>query len=184
MKNPVSIFLGFVFFGAGMAKLYYQHKYIGLIGPVWLEDELKAYNLGFYARFIAYSQVIIGYLLLTVRFRTLGAIMILPMILNILMVTISLNWKGTPYVVSVFLMMAIYLLWTDRQLLLHLIGARATITTKALSGRFTMIWIAGLFLNLLSIAVSFWNIYAGWVTSAIGITLSFLPLWLEKANAD
>ena len=79
-----------------MAKVFYEHRFPGIIGPVWLETELSKYGLDVYARFIAFSQIITGLLLLTQRFATLGAIMLLPMLLNIWMVTISLQWSGTP----------------------------------------------------------------------------------------
>jgi uncharacterized membrane protein YphA (DoxX/SURF4 family) len=102
------LFLGLIFFTAGMAKL--TQNFPGLIGPVWLEERLEVYHLGLYARFIAWSQVLIGLLLFTQRFATLGAIMLFPMITNILMVTISLGWRGTPYVNAFLLLLNVILL--------------------------------------------------------------------------
>lgn len=84
-----------------------------LMGPVWLEEELVKYNLGLFARFVAYIQVVTGILLLTQRFATLGALMLFPMLLNILVITISLQWRGTPYVVSFFLLLNIFLFLYD-----------------------------------------------------------------------
>ncbi len=78
-----------------MAKLYFEHLFIGWIGPPWLIERLAEFELGLYGQFIALSQVIIGFMLMTQRFRSLGAVMLLPMILNILMVTISQHWVGT-----------------------------------------------------------------------------------------
>ena len=107
----VRIFLGVLFLTAGIGKLV--PGFPGLMGPPWLEEVLVKYDLAFYARFIAFSQIVIGWMLLTQRFATLGAVMLLPMLLNILMVTISQNWRGTPYVVSVFILQNIYLLLYD-----------------------------------------------------------------------
>ncbi len=104
-------FLGALFFTAGVGKLL--KGFPGLMGPVWLEERLAEYGLGMYAQFIAYSQVLVGFLLLSQRFATLGAVMLFPMLINILMITISQNWVGTPYVVSVFLMQNIFLLAYD-----------------------------------------------------------------------
>ncbi|MFC5272074.1 hypothetical protein [Adhaeribacter terreus] len=118
------VFLGFLFFTAGMSKLV--PGFPGLMGPVWLEASLAKYDLALFARFIAYSQILIGWLLLSRRFATLGAIMLLPMLLNILLITISQNWRGTPYVVSVFLLMNIWLLAADFHKLKFLISDDVT----------------------------------------------------------
>src|SRR5687768_15588035 len=107
----VRIFLGVLFLTAGIGKLV--PGFPGLMGPPTLEEALLKYDLALFARFIAFSQIVIGWMLLTQRFATLGAVMLLPMLLNILMVTISQNWVGTPYVVSVFIMQNIYLLLYD-----------------------------------------------------------------------
>ena len=114
------VFLGILFLTAGLGKLV--PGFPGLMGPPWLEEVLVKYDLALFARFIAYSQIFIGWLLLSRRFATLGAVMLLPMLLNILMVTISQNWKGTPYVVSVFLFMNLWLLAADFHRLKFLIS--------------------------------------------------------------
>lgn len=180
--KPTSIFLGMTFFGAGMAKLYFQHRYFGWIGPVWLEERLEPYQLGLYARFIAYSQVIIGYLMLTLRFRLLGAIMAVPLIVNILMVTISQHWSGTPYVLSILLAMNLYLLIMEGGWLLPLLGIapKAIWPVTQKKGKGHLIWVVGLMLNLASISVSFYQVYAAWGISLLGITLSFISFRLDK----
>ena len=106
----IRLFLGGIFFTGGISKLM---PFPGVMGPVWLEEVLEPHGLGLYARFIAWSELLIGLLLLSLRFATLGAIMLVPLVLNILMVTISMNWRGTPYVVSFFLMLNVCLLIYD-----------------------------------------------------------------------
>lgn len=107
------LFLGLIFFTAGMAKLTHG-DFFGIIGPVWLEERLAPYNLGLWVQFVAWSQIVIGLLLLSQRFATLGAIMLLPLISNILVVTVSLGWQGTPYVNAFLLMLNLFLLMADR----------------------------------------------------------------------
>lgn len=106
----IRLFLGLIFFSSGMAKLL---PFPGLIGPVWLEQELAQYGLAMFARFIAYSQILVGLLLLSQRFATLGAVMLFPLLLNIFMVTVSMNWRGTPYIIAFLLVLNIYLLLVD-----------------------------------------------------------------------
>lgn len=103
------LFLGVIFLTGGMSKLM---PFPGVIGPVWLEERLEPHGLGMYARFIAWSELVIGLLLLS-RFATVGAIMLVPMLLNILMITISMNWRGTPYVIGFFLLQNAFLLICD-----------------------------------------------------------------------
>ncbi|MBK7871217.1 MAG: DoxX family membrane protein [Saprospiraceae bacterium] len=108
----IRIFLGYIFFSAGMAKLL-DGQFPGIIGPVWLEERLAEYGLGLFARFIAFSQVIVGLLVLSQRFATVGAVMLFPIITTTLMVTISLEWRGTPYVLGFFLLLNAILLLAD-----------------------------------------------------------------------
>lgn len=116
----VRVFLGLVFFSAGLGKLTHGLT-PGLIGPVWLEERLAAYGLALWAQFVAWSQLGIGLLLLSQRFSTLGAVMLVPMLANILVITISLQWRGTPYVNAVLLAMNLFLLWADRERLAPLL---------------------------------------------------------------
>jgi uncharacterized membrane protein YphA (DoxX/SURF4 family) len=105
------VFLGLIFFTGGMSKLV---PFPGVMGPVWLEQELEQYALALYARFIAWSEMLIGLLLLSQRFATLGAIMLVPLVLNIFMVVTSMGWRGTPYVVLFFMVLNVVLLVHDR----------------------------------------------------------------------
>lgn len=104
------IFLGLMFLTGGLSKLT---EFMGVMGPVWLEERLAEHGLGLFARFIGWSEALIGLLLLSGRFSTLGAIMLVPLLVNILMVTVSMNWQGTPYVIAGFLAMNAYLLIYD-----------------------------------------------------------------------
>ncbi|MFK7951687.1 MAG: hypothetical protein AB8B73_02490 [Ekhidna sp.] len=175
----ICLFLGFTFLGSGMAKLYYEHAYLGWIGPTWLEAELKPHGLGLYARFIGYAQVVIGYLLFTFRYRILGAVMAVPLIGNILMVTISMEWRGTPYVLAVLLVMNLFILYRNRYVLNPLIGLSGTLP-QTLNARNSLIWLSGLMLNLMSIHISYSSIYAAWGVSLIGLFISFYASHLDK----
>ena len=115
------IFLGLIFFTGGMSKLM---PFPGIIGPVWLIERLAEYGLELYGYFIAYSQVTIGLLLLSQRFATLGAVMLFPLVLNIFMVTVSMHWRGTPYVLAVFLLMNVFLLIADYHRLKYILFPR------------------------------------------------------------
>lgn len=115
------IFLGLLFFTGGMSKLM---PFPGVMGPTWLIETLAEYDLELYGYFIAYSQVTIGLLLLSQRFATLGAVMLFPLLANMFMITVSMHWRGTPYVIAVFILMNIFLLIADYHRLKYILFPR------------------------------------------------------------
>lgn len=171
----IRLFLGFIFFTSGMAKLYFEHRFPGIIGPVWLEERLAEYQLGLYARFIAFSQILIGLLLLSQRFATMGAVMLVPMLVNILMITISLNWRGTPYVLAFLFLLNVLLLIYD----FHKLKFIFVENPQELSGKYNkrknpgndMIWAIALGIILGSIPLSFYNVYWSYGMVFLGMLL-------------
>jgi hypothetical protein len=183
LPNLVSIFLGFTFWTAGMVKLYAGHQFIGWIGPPWLVERLAEYDLGLYASFIAICQITIGFALLTTRYKLLGGIMMVPMILNILMVTISQHWRGTPYVLAVLLAMDVYLLWQYRDFFLPLVeegenGGRLA-QRKKRSWQGHLIWLAGLALQLISVPVSFVGVPMAFAIAGSGLIIAVLSFRVD-----
>jgi uncharacterized membrane protein YphA (DoxX/SURF4 family) len=126
----IRLFLGYIFFSSGLCKLTHGH-FGQIIGPLFLEDELAKYSLGLFIRVVATLQVVCGILLLSQRFSTLGAIMLVPMNTSILSVTISQHWQGTPYVNGFFLLLNILLLVYDWHKLKVLINPKLAPLTKA-----------------------------------------------------
>lgn len=114
--------LGLLFVFSGLAKLI--PGFPNSMGPVDLEHRLEPHGLAVFARFIAVSEVGAGLLLLTRRFATVGALVLVPMLVSIIVITTALDWRGTPYVVAVFLLMTLVLVWHDRGKLLPLIDGR------------------------------------------------------------
>lgn len=171
----IRIFLGLIFLGAGMSKLYFEHSFPGIIGPVWLEERLAEHGLGMYARFIAGSQVIAGLLLLTQRFATLGAIITFPLILNIFMVTVSLEWQGTPYVNAFFLLLNVWLLVYDYHKLKFIITDQPqelkAIALKRTSVKADKIWALAVTGIVVSIPLSYQSLQLAWVLCGLMIIL-------------
>jgi len=181
------IFLGFTFWGAGMAKLFHEHEFFGWIGPTWLIEELESYGLEFYGKFIALSQICIGYMLVTTRYKLLGSIMMIPMIGNILMVTISLEWRGTPFVLAFLLLLDLILLWQFRDFFRPIIDegkSQFDIKTRSIRIRNGhLVWLAGLALQFFAIQASYWN----WITACLivllGLVLSVLSFRVDRMHS-
>ncbi|MCY2685955.1 hypothetical protein [Salinimicrobium sp. TH3] len=66
-----------------------------------------------YWQFIGWTQIIAGVLLVTQRFSKAGALMFFGIILNIFMITVSYNFKGTPVVTGLMLLAVLYLVLWD-----------------------------------------------------------------------
>lgn len=110
LASGISFSLGFIFITTGVGKIT---GLPGVIGPNWLIDELSKHQLRLYGFFIAYSQIIIGFFLITNRFRTLGSIMLFPMLINIFVIVVSLKWAGTPIIVAFLIFLNLVLLILD-----------------------------------------------------------------------
>ena len=169
----IRIFLGLIFFTAGMSKLYADNAFPGVIGPVWLEERLAEHQLGMYARFIAGSQVVAGLLLFTQRFATLGAILNFPIILNIFMVTVSMKWQGTPYINFFLLSLNAWLLAYDYPKLKFILtdepAPLKNLPLKRKQPRADMIWALAVTMMLLSILASQLNHVLAWTMCAAGV---------------
>jgi uncharacterized membrane protein YphA (DoxX/SURF4 family) len=152
----IRFWLGIILLSAGVTKMFHGH-FIQLIGPPWMESELEKYNLGLYSVFIAYSQIIIGFMLLVKRFATLGAVMAIPMFANILMITISLHWQGIPYVVMFFLLCNTYLLIYDYHKIKFLITDDSNpiqkIPIKRNDVQLDILYIIGLIIILIAVSI-------------------------------
>ena len=76
---------------------------------------------GLYWKFIGWTQIVAGVLLMSQRFAKLGALMFFGMILNIFVITISYEFKGTPIVTGLMLLATTYLIVWDVRSFLFLV---------------------------------------------------------------
>lgn len=182
-RTALALFLGLTFFSSGMAKLYYQHQFWGWIGPVWLAEKLQPFQLGLYVAFVAASQIVTGFLLITRRFSLLGAVFLVPMLANILLVTISLQWGGTPYVVSALLLMNIALLLSEYRRLQVLWSDVAYVPPAAQPVRTIkghVVWSIGLLLTLSAVPVSYMVLPLSYWLAGGGVVLAWCSSFADS----
>ncbi len=89
----------------------------------WLHYFETMYQSGMYWEAIGWMQLLAGFFLMTQRFATLGNLLFFPTILNILLVTISYNFKGTFYVTYMMTLASVYLFiwdWNKLKVFLNL----------------------------------------------------------------
>lgn len=97
------------FLPTGMVKLLGQR--FTLIGP---EHPIGAffeamYQTGMFWRFLGLAQVVAAACLLVPRLAHLGAALFLPIMVNIFVITVGLDFRGTPFVTGPMLLAVLYL---------------------------------------------------------------------------
>ena len=71
------------------------------------------YASGLYWKFIGWGQLVTGLILMTQRWSTFGAVLFLPIITNIFIITLSYEFAGTPLITFLMLLANLYLLIWD-----------------------------------------------------------------------
>lgn len=83
------------------------------------------YRSGPYWRFLGLAQVVAGLLVLSRTTATLGALAFFAIMLNVFVITISYDFRGTPVVTGLMLLATVYLLLWDYHRLRGLFGLGA-----------------------------------------------------------
>lgn len=111
MISRILIAIGFI--PTGLVKLLGERfTLMGIESPIGFFFE-GLYQAGGYWQFLGASQVVAGILLLVPRTATLGAVMFFPIILNIFVITVALDFRGTPFITGPMLLASVFLLCWD-----------------------------------------------------------------------
>jgi uncharacterized membrane protein YphA (DoxX/SURF4 family) len=107
------ILLALGFIPSGITKvLGNRFTVLGIDNPVGFFFEAM-YRTGYYWRFLGLCQLVAALLLLVPRTATVGALVYFPLILNIFVITVALDFRGTPVITGLMLLANIYLLCWD-----------------------------------------------------------------------
>jgi len=71
------------------------------------------YQSGLYWQFIGVGQLLAGLLLMTQRYARLGALLFLPIIANIFVITLSFDFGYTPVITGLMLLANLLLVWWE-----------------------------------------------------------------------
>lgn len=106
--------IGFAFVFASIVKIRGERfTSISPSQPVGYFFEAM-YQSGFYWNFLGWAQLISGALLMSQRFSTIGAITFFPVILNVCLITHSVDFgSGTPTITTLMLLGTTFLLFWD-----------------------------------------------------------------------
>lgn len=109
----VRFLVGLGFIPSGMVKLMgYRFTSLSPETPIGYFFEAM-YQSGIYWNFLGFCQVLTAFLLFTQRFATLGALFLFGLMLNIFVITVSINFKLTWVITMLMLFASILLLLWD-----------------------------------------------------------------------
>jgi len=123
----IRYFLGGAFVFASLIKIK-GHRFTTLSGEMepinsaWHFFETM-YQSGLYWQFIGVCQLLAGLLIMTQRYSKPGAVINLPIILNIFIITLSYDFNYTPVITGLMLVANVVLLmwvWNELKLLLNI----------------------------------------------------------------
>ena len=107
------ILLAIAFFPSGLKKLMSERfTFLGIESPVGFFFE-ALYQTGWYWNFLGFMQLLAALLLLIPRTTFFGAIIYLPLVINIFAIVTSMHFVGTPYIAGLMLLANFYLLMWD-----------------------------------------------------------------------
>lgn len=107
------VILAVAFIPSGMTKLVgNRFTVISTDTPIGLFFE-GFYQTGFWYRFVGFAQILAAILLLVPRTSTLGATIFFPIVLNIMIITWSLNFTGTWVITTAMFLANLYLICWD-----------------------------------------------------------------------
>ena len=93
----------------------------------WMHFFETLYRSGIYWDFLGWGQLLAGLILMTQLYSTLGALIFLPIILNVFVITISYKMTGTIVIAGLMLLANIFLvLWDNHKIVILLLPERRT----------------------------------------------------------
>jgi len=109
----IRVLLAAAFIPTGIVKLLGRRfSVLSLDQPVGAFFE-TLYQTGLYWQFLGFMQVMAGVLVLIPRLAALGAVFYLAIMANIFVITLSMDFAGTPVVTGLMLLATLYLLAWD-----------------------------------------------------------------------
>ncbi len=133
LQTVIRYFLASTFLSYGFAKIFGNQFYtwsstldtpLGEVTGIQLAWRFFGYSYS-YTLFVAFSQIVPAFLLFFRRTTTLAALILLPVISNIVIINFTHDIPVKLYS-SIYLIMVLYLLWLDHSRLIPLFGFNYT----------------------------------------------------------
>ena len=128
------------------------------------------YQSGLYWKFLGLSQLLAGLILMTQKYAKLGALLFLPIIANVFVITISYDFRGTPVITGLMLLANFILIAWDWDTLKILVNKKPSFQSKLRVENDSLWTILGILFFVLTIAA---KMFAS-TTTLLPIALSFV----------
>lgn len=133
------------------------------------------YKTGFYYEFIGWAQLIAALLLLFPRTAHIGAVMFLPIILNIAILTSSVGFVGTNYLTALMFLASLYLVCWEYDRIKPLFFAGRDTKNHLPVKKFLVIplffAVGGVFMALFAISIGLANVHRQPTKTIIGLAV-------------
>lgn len=103
------VLLSAAFFGPGLCKLVGERFASAAVGPPAYAFFEGLYQTGLYWRFLGLGQVLAAVLIVIPRARHLGALLFLPIVLNIWIAVYSMSFGNTTWIAFLMLLSSLFL---------------------------------------------------------------------------
>jgi|TARA_R110000737_G_scaffold345455_1_gene373962 uncharacterized membrane protein YphA (DoxX/SURF4 family) len=124
VKNKIllvaSALFGLIFINAGLDKFFQYMPMPEDLPQSMIKLMAALMEIGWLMTLVGIIEIVGGFLLLTKRFRGLGAIIILPVMVGILLTNIFNSQMGLPIAVTLFAI-NLWILWENKEKYAHLI---------------------------------------------------------------
>jgi uncharacterized membrane protein YphA (DoxX/SURF4 family) len=124
VKNKIllvaSALFGLIFINAGLDKFFQYMPMPEDLPQSMIKLMAALMEIGWLMTLVGIIEIVGGFLLLTKRFRGLGAIIILPVMVGILLTNIFNSQMGLPIAVTLFAI-NLWILWEKKEKYAHLI---------------------------------------------------------------
>ncbi|NBA86750.1 DoxX family protein [Emticicia sp. CRIBPO] len=120
------------------------------------------HHTGYYYTFIGVLQMTAAVLLLIPRTALLGAVLYFPVILNICILSFAVRFDGSLLTAPMMVLANLYLLCWDYDRLRFILPFKAgsdTTTKKVLSNKFPTVFFGSVFLTMVVLGVTVYNVY-------------------------
>jgi uncharacterized membrane protein YphA (DoxX/SURF4 family) len=184
------IILAVSFIPSGMTKfLGNRFTQISTDTPIGLFFE-GFYQTGFWYRFVGFAQIFAAILLLIPRTSTLGATIFFPIVLNIMIITWSLNFTGTWVITTAMFLANLYLICWDydkfKPILPFNSGERKTFNLKR-AVPIILLWVIGglvvfFAFGVINQSIANSGLFGGTIAGLIGCVLGFLNSLQTQKN--
>ncbi|MBD3616201.1 MAG: DoxX family protein [Gracilimonas sp.] len=120
IQNIVSLLAGLMFINAGLNKFFHYMPIPDDLPEQVVNMNAAMAEIGWLLPLVAIAEIAGGMLFIIPRFRTLGAIVLFPVMIGIILIHLTVAPSGLPIAVAIFLVL-LWAMYDQREKYLYLV---------------------------------------------------------------